>query len=255
MGYAEEAKKKADLIRAARESKTGPKPDALATLKTYAKAEDVESRIRVVVDNSGSMNGGKIEDAKKGIIEFLRNCRLNQDAVAIHLLNAGSKEEYLGSDEESAALTTLSPNIFNSTLLTDLALLASNVDTKHIYPTGGTPLFETIINALKAKPKLTRMVAFSDGDPDFGDRNREKEAIELAVSISVPIDTVFFGQAGSTGAGTMKRVADATGGIFLVFDPAKGVNFASAFKYLAPGKRLMLADKSFAEKLQRGEVK
>ena len=53
----------------------------------------------------------------------------------------------------------------------------------------------------------------------------------------------------------MQRLAEATGGIYLVFDSNKGVNFAQAFKYLSPTKRLMLMNAEFKAKLERGEVK
>jgi hypothetical protein len=53
----------------------------------------------------------------------------------------------------------------------------------------------------------------------------------------------------------MKEIASETGGIFIAFDPAKGVSFASAFKYLTSGKRLMLMNEEFKKKLESGEVK
>ena len=53
----------------------------------------------------------------------------------------------------------------------------------------------------------------------------------------------------------MRRLAEKTGGIFLKFDPAKGVDFKTAFKYLAPGKRLALMDAEFKRKLEAGEIK
>lgn len=244
--------KKEALLKAAKER--AQKTDALATTvkKEYIHAENATTKIRIVFDNSGSMAGTPLKNAKKGVVEFLRNCTVNRDAVAIHLLENPSPYTAL----------ELSPNIINSVLMTDLALLASNVDSDALTDWGSTPLFETIINAIKATPQCNRMIAFSDGDPDPYDAKKEKSAIELAVNnklngevAKIPIDTVYFGAAGTSGAATLKRVAEMTGGIFLVFDPAKGVNFATAFKYLAPVNRLQLMNEEFKAKLQRGEIK
>lgn len=237
--------------------------------KKFIPPADAINKIRIIADNSGSMGSyadysstnkfteenRKLNQAKKGIIEFLRNCVPNKDAVAIHMLNKYTRntyqEEYM-EDESS----TISDLINNSTLCTDLVLLASAVDNDAIKPIGGTPLFEVIARVLITEPKATRIVAFSDGAPDSSDTiNYEIDAIKSAQEKKIPIDTVFFGSALDKGAEVMKDIAEKTGGIYISFDPAKGVSFATAFKYLSPGKRLMLMNAEFKAKLERGEIK
>ena len=142
--------------------------------------------------------------------------------------------------------------IEQSTLETDLIKLALAVDSEAISPTGGTPLYETILKAQEATPKATRYVAFSDGEPN--NFINEEKVIEQAKKDETPIDTVFFGSSDSS-AEVMRRLAEKTGGIFLKFDPAKGVDFKTAFKYLAPSKRLALMDAEFKRKLEAGEIK
>jgi hypothetical protein len=52
----------------------------------------------------------------------------------------------------------------------------------------------------------------------------------------------------------LRYLSAQTGGYFLHFDPAK-VNFAQAFKYLAPVNRLMLASASFRADVESGVQK
>src|SRR5208282_163618 len=219
--FQDAAKRKADLINAAKARVV--KPDALAKQETkdYIKPEQADSKLRIVFDNSGSMGGKKITDAKKGVVEFLRNCTPNKDAVAIHLLE---NPRVYDRDDDYSPLRIVSSNILNSVLMTDLAMLASNIDHESIEAFSGTPLFACIIRTVEAIPAATRMIAFSDGEPNFDDRNLEKTALDKAIEAKIPIDTVYFGAAGTTGAMTMQRIAERTGGIFLVFDPSKGVD-------------------------------
>ena len=222
----------------------------------FISPENATNKIRIVVDNSGSMSTNvldkdkkestSMEEAKKGIVEFLRNCVPNKDAVAIHLLNNNTRYSY---DYDNSNLL---PNLIsNSTLETDLVAIASAVDDPSIAPTGGTPLLERLNDALDASPTCSRIVAFSDGEA-FGDKN---QVCEKARAKKIPIDTVYIGEKGEDGHLLMQYLAEHTGGICLVFDPAKGVNFAEAFKYLTPQKRLMLMNEEFKAKLERGEIK
>lgn len=257
------AAKKAALIAQAKARSI--KPDALVNSnkpKTETKiefipAEGCVNKIRIVFDNSGSMGVDKMEDAKKGTVEFLRNCVPNQDAVAVHLLEQPYERDW---DDEGdvgsiSKLGSLSPLLKTATLTSDLLSLASAVDSKANHATGGTPLYKTCQDALNAVPKASRLVAFSDGVPNYDDKNREETTIQLALREEIPIDTVFFGSSTDNGFDVMKRLASRTKGIFLHFDPAKGVDFKTAFKYLSPGKRFMLNDDNFKAALQRGDVK
>jgi hypothetical protein len=193
-------------------------------------------RIGIVMDDSGSMSGDPIKDAHKGIEEFLRSCRKNQTAVAVYPMNASPLK-----------------------LSSELPAIAQLVQS--IRATGGTPAVETLGRLIDNEP-ITRAIMFSDGSFNMhnwesGDTNytlfnqlirkkcNEKELI---------VDTVYIGpSAEDSGAINLKKIAEDTGGIFMHFVPGK-CSFASAFKYLTSGNRLMLMDKSFKEKVERGEV-
>jgi hypothetical protein len=240
---------------------------AQAALSTTSKEpikgcnpEDAANKLRIIFDNSGSMNSHVnnnwsgptlIQEARRGVVEFLRNCNPLKDAVAVHLLNRYSNGPW--DDEEDSHSSKVASLVNNATLTSDLVYLASEIDNEAIRPTGGTPLYESILSALESKPRASRLIAFSDGAPN--NFNNEDAAIASAKGMEIPIDTVYFGSAGDTGASVLKRLAEKTGGIFLVFDPSRGVSFGDAFKYLSPVKRLMLMDSDFKAKLQRGEVK
>ncbi len=179
-------------------------------------AEQMKDRIGIVFDDSASM-GSYITTAHQGVEEFLRSCRPNETAIAVYPMNS-----------------------FSYPLTKDLPMLAMRI--KSIRATGGTPLVQTLGSMLVAEP-LTRAIVFSDGGPDTKD-------ITAIVARKIPVDTVFIGNPHDTEAITFMRVlAERTGGVFLNFDPAKS-NFRTAFKYLAPGYRAMLADKSFVSQLE-----
>ena len=210
-------------------------------------------RNRIVFDDSGSM-GGYIEDAKRGMIEYLRNCVPNQTSVAIHFMNSTA---------------------FDTQLESNLMKLAADIRETNLR-SGGTPFFNTLKKALEAMPTLTRLIAFTDGVPT-DELSAEESAemssrwdtssawtssadviIKIAASTGagIPIDTVYFGEdnADRREIALLKYLSSKTGGYFLHFDPAK-VNFAQAFKYLAPINRLMLASASFRADVESGARK
>jgi len=181
------------------------------------KPGQMEHRIGIVFDDSGSMRTDMIEDAHVGCEEFLRYCEPNKTAVCIYPMNA---------DELSL-----------STNLPALALLING-----IYATGGTPLIQKLSKMLRAN-KLTRAIVFSDGCPQS-----YSDADYTAIcSMHIPVDTVFIGS--GYGSEFMQKLASDCNGIFLQFERGKS-NFRTAFKYLSPGLRYMLADSSFREKIQ-----
>jgi len=220
---------------------------ALALLQPKPTPEKVEERLGIVFDDSGSMGGEKIKDAHEGVEEFLRSCAKDKTSVAIYPMNAQPLH--------------LSLN------LPALALL-----TKEIEATGGTPLVE-VSKRLLTEESLTRMIIFSDGeagdnyatggylyDRDTSEKERSEpidEVITLAVSKKLSIDTVYiadqYDEPDNKAELLLKKIASRTGGIYLRFERGKS-NFRTAFKYLAPTYRAMLADKSFVEKLQEGKV-
>lgn len=194
--------------------------------------ESATHRIGIVFDDSGSMYGTKITDAHAGVEEFIRNCDPNNTAVAVHPMNSDCHATF--------------------PLTRKLYTVAQGV--KNYAPTGSTPLFRTLKDMLEEE-NLTRGIVFSDGEPNPGDVTGYKEiSIPLAVEKKIPVDTVYIGHKDDTNAvKLMQEIAERTGGVFLIFEPGKA-NFRTAFKYLSPGYRAMLADKSFVAKVERGEI-
>jgi Mg-chelatase subunit ChlD len=188
--------------------------------------EQCEHRIGIVFDDSGSMNHEQIASCHAGIEEFLRSCVRDQTAVCIYPMNA--------------APTSLTTN------LPALAILA-----RAIHATGSTPLQRTLIQML-SEHNLSRAIVFSDGVPDTEDE------VEFAriVAFKKPVDTVYIPSAQTrsyrpynAAREYLQKLAAATGGIFLEFAQGRS-NFATAFKYLSPGLRFMLADRSFVDRLE-----
>ena len=205
---------------AALKAKAGIPDTTLQRTQSLIKPEDATDKIRIIFDDSGSMSGTRIRDAKDGVIEFLRNCTLNQTAVAIHLLNGG----------EFHSSSVLVPILQNSTLSTDLILIASSID--EIRANGGTPLVQTCLKAIEATPQCNRMIAFSDGSPDS---TNIAGLVALSKEKKIPVDTVFIGE-DIDGEEFMRDLASQTGGIFLHFK-AGSDTFKNGLKYLAPSKR------------------
>ncbi len=223
-----------------------------ATMVKYISPNECPDRTRIVFDDSGSM-GNQIINAKNGVVEYLKNCIPNQSAVAVHFMNTHSW---------STQLTSNLPQLGTDILEAELS-------------SGGTPFFNTLKKALEATPRLTRLVAFTDGSPT--DYLRAGESDEMvgyysnqidqwimsaAVIIKIcksqqpeiPIDTVFFGSVeySQRPVQLLKYLSEKTGGFFLHFDPSKP-NIWKQLKYLAPVNRLALTDGSFRAKVERGE--
>lgn len=232
----EEAEEQAKLALAKR---TEDKKD-----EKWAIPEAMLERLRVIFDDSGSMgstqSGTKLDDAKEGTVELLKNCVPNQTAVAIHPM------EYRFTD-----LTKLTTN------LPALSILVRGIPSG-----GGTPLFETLRHAQLAEPKATRYIVFSDGCPNHYDINNHKdETIQRAIEEKTPVDTVLITQEmdeqllkESHEYKLLQEVAEKTGGFFLVFDRSK-MDFKKAFKYLSPKLRLMLMNEQVRKDLEEGKLK
>lgn len=236
---------KADRIAALKAKVAKPEDAALAKHPTYIPASECFEKIRIIFDDSSSMGHTEMENAKKGIVEFIRNCIPNQTAIAIHFLNLGNKD----SQFERKQLALVTPLLQAPTLESNLIKVASAIDNPKLGSYGGTPLFQTLLSTLKSTPQATRLIAFSDGCPD-GHKD-EDATIALAKELKIPIDTVFLGYS-TEGEELMKSIADRTGGIYLHFK--EGSSFKSSFKYLAPGQRLMLTDGNFRARVERGEA-
>ena len=181
------------------------------------KPGQMEHRIGIVFDDSGSMRPDMIEDAHVGCEEFLRYCEPNKTAVCLYPMNAD--------------VLSLSTN------LPALAVLINGIRA-----TGGTPLIQKLSKMLREN-KLTRAIVFSDGQP----QSYTQAEYDFCVKSKIPVDTVFIGS--GYGSEFMRKLASDCNGIFLQFERGKS-NFRTAFKYLSPGLRYMLADKSFKDQIQ-----
>lgn len=249
-----DAKKAA--IEAAKAKALGTGASEAAMVK-YIPPAQCPDRTRIVFDDSGSMCS-QISNAKNGVVEYLKNCIPNQSAVAVHFMNTTSW---------STALTSNLPQLGQDILEAELQ-------------SGGTPFFNTLKKALEATPKLTRLVAFTDGSPTdrlqaekseelewnnlFGSDSQSQwiQNADIIIKISkaiggekcIPIDTIFFGSAeySAKEIQLLKYLSEKTGGFFLHFDPSKP-NIWKQLKYLAPVNRLALTDGSFRAKVERGE--
>lgn len=195
-------------------------------------------RIGILFDDSASMGGTKISDAHAGTEEFLRSCNPKDTAVAVHPMNVEGR--YYGSDgHRKIPLTN--------------KMYAACVSIKTFRAIGSTPLFSSLQDMITTE-NLTRGIVFSDGEPNSDDERLMDSVLTIAVEKGISVDTVFIGSKNDTKAvEIMKTIAERTGGIFMVFEPGKA-NFRTAFKYLSPGYRAMLADKSFVAKLEEGKV-
>lgn len=208
--------------------------NAIESQINFASPSEASERIRIIFDDSGSMSEQKIDDAREGTIEFMRNCTLNQTAVAVHPLET--------------------PNFKGEAMTTNLPALSMEV--RSILAKGGTPLFETWLRALALEPKATRYIIFSDGEPN--NTINKEECISKAIELKTPCDTVFITQGYSyndnSAEALLKEIAERTGGIYLRFDRNK-VNFKTAFKYLAPTLRLQLVSDNTRKALEEGMLK
>lgn len=214
--------------------------DAAKTALAEVKPETVANRYAIGFDDSGSMSGQPLSDAKKAVSGFLASCNPLDTSVAIFPFGAEPKP--------------LS-NLFD----------VVTAYTNGIKLAGSTPLYTTLTRMLE-ESDLTRGILFSDGEPtDEHDLYRIEEhpkgdskydmtnvdlaAVNMARDKKIPIDTVFIGYGESK---VLKYIAEATGGYYLKFDDT--TSFAKNMKYLSPKYVALLANAEIKEKIQRGET-
>ena len=178
---------------------------------------EMEHRIGIVFDDSGSMHN-QMNTAHEAVEEFLRSCTKDNTAVTIYPLN-----------QEPIRLSSQLPAIA--------------IMVKNIHATGGTYIKRTTSTMFKNN-NLTRAIIFSDGSNGDGD------LMEEILTKGICIDTVYIGYDNVHAEKWIENIAKRTDGIFLKFKPGSA-NFKNAFKYLSPGLRYMLADKSFVEQIQK----
>lgn len=232
--------------------------DKAAATFSFIKPELALERVEIVFDNSGSMSGDRIKDAKEGVTEFMKACTPNETAIRVTPVDTNSAQ----------------PLSFTC----DLPAIAMRVS--ELRAIGGTPLYSKLLNALgkgnRSDLYPTRIIAFSDGSAGDGYARRESyhrydneeqagkkedspshiEMVKLAKERSISIDTCYITSHVSQDDPayiTMKAIAEDTGGIFLVFEKGK-CDFKRGFKYLTKGSRLLLMDQSFKSKLEAGQI-
>jgi len=200
-----------------------------------------ENRLGLEFDDSGSMSGQPLEDAKNAVRNFTTSCRPQDTSIAVYPMN-----------QESKPLTN------------DYDLI--NLYVGGLQIKGNTPLY-TCLSRMLDDP-ITRGVIFSDGSPtdtrpaynwnqpqltgDTPQNTLKQDTIAKAKQKEIPLDCIFIGQAESTGYNEMKWIADQTGGIFIHFQDSKSLS--SGLKYLSPGLRGMLVNAEIKAKIERGET-
>lgn len=212
---------------------------AAEAAKASLNPQDCKEKIFLLVDDSGSMGQKGIKNAKQAVSEFLRVCNPLDTAVGLY---------------------SFAPKHYDLTC--DFPLL--DVLKESLSPDFGTPLFRTLDSIFEqqkgAERGFTRVVALSDGSPDYDDVDRVSidalpesagPIISKFIANSIILDTVYIGCSETDeGARVMEKIAKQTGGIFLHFK--EGGTFAAAFKFLAPAFRAMLTDGNFKEKIEKG---
>lgn len=239
--------------------------DKAAASFTFIDPIQALERVEIVFDNSGSMGGQAIKDAKEGVTEFMKACTPNETAIRITPLNSASYEN-------------ANSNVIKFTCnLPTIAAKLAGFDAG-----GGTPLYQKIKSALTNEHRgdLTpsRIIAFSDGQAGDGYARQEQyglnydnesqagkykdseshiKVVEESKARGIVIDTCYIwdgrGEKESPTYKTMKAIADDTGGIFILFERGK-CDFRRGFKYLTKGNRLLLMDSNFKTKLEAGQI-
>lgn len=228
-----------------------PKPDApfkfgIAAKRAQAEAqlaeikpENCPHKLAIIFDDSGSMAGESLAKAKEAVRTFTTSCNPLETALAVVPLSVSE------GHKEKAKPITVNYDVLN--------LFVSSLQVS-----GGTPLYQTMIDVLKAEIKPTRLIAFSDGEPtddyykNADSPTKKGEWLQTATEAKLPHDTVYIGMENTLGYNEMKWIAEQTGGIFIHFKDAKSL--ASGLKYLSPGLRGLLTNAETKAKIQKGET-
>jgi uncharacterized protein YegL len=194
-------------------------PPQLASIEQMRK---FPHRIGIIFDDSGSMCGERITAAHQACEIFLKHCNSTDTAVFVVPMNE--------------ALISATNDHFSLNLL-----------ISKIMDTGGTPLYGSMRKALDyERPNfITRAVLFSDGSPSDSDVGIIQSYVEKKISV----DTVYIGGRDNSDNSVLQNISERTGGVYMKFSDMEKMK--AAFKYLSPGYRGLLADKSFVENLQK----
>lgn len=185
--------------------------------------EDCKNRYAIGFDDSGSMSGEAIQNAKIGVSNFLTSCNPKETSVSVFCFS--HKEIPLTVDYNSV-----------------------NVAVGALQATASTPLFHTVDSMVGHN--VTRAIVFSDGVPDYQDVTiYQEKAINLAREKRIPVDCVYIGFGDND---YMKDLAEKTGGYYLRFEDAK--TLSRQLKYLSPANIGLLANAEIKAKIERGET-
>jgi Mg-chelatase subunit ChlD len=204
------------------------------------KPEECQHRLAIGFDDSGSMDGQSIADAKKAVAGFLASCNPKDTSVAIVPFS------YICDPEGHLKAQPL-------TIQYDLI----NLYLASVQATSSTPLYGTMTKMMQDFP-ITRGILFSDGgstdkenlaEEEEEEPNKlEQKAVLLAIERKIPFDTVSIGAESEE----LKHIAEVTGGVYIFFTDTSV--FAKSMKYLAPKYVALLANAELKEKIQRGET-
>jgi Mg-chelatase subunit ChlD len=195
-----------------------------------------ENRLGLEFDDSGSMSGQPLQDAKDAVRNFLHSCKQLDTSVAVYPMNQESKP------------LTIDYDLIN--------LYVGGLEIR-----GNTPLY-TCLSKMLDDP-ITRGVIFSDGSTtdsrnpyssqlQLTGNTIKEDTIAKAKQKEIPLDCIFIGFANSPGYNEMKWIAEQTGGVFIHFQDSKSLT--SGLKYLSPGLRGMLMNPAIKAKIERGET-
>jgi Mg-chelatase subunit ChlD len=205
-----------------------------------AKASETDpatlpNRLCLMLDKSSSMSTiergseRRIDLLKTALTNFVQRCNLSDTAIAIETFPEGFE----------LALTN------SSMVLSTVSLMLGEAG-------GNTPLRSCVERVLGKHP-ITRGVIVSDGEAtdwhrydDYPDEHcvtgqASDRVLAMYKEQGIPIDCVHIAS-DSGGEALLRRIAEATGGLFIKFTDVSA--FAQAFGYLAPGFRAMLANGS-----------
>lgn len=235
--------------------------EALDKLMTSTKLPDIikttEERIRIIFDDSGSMEAKVPNSAPAGVAltkrvswantydQNLSRITLAQDATIDYMKNCKPRVTAI----EIAPLNSPAEN-----LTKNLPSLAAQVKT--ITPDGGTHLYEAIGKLVDdhGSKKYTRALIFTDGaatDRNYLTVQRPKLFTEVK-EMKIPVDLIIIGDSSeatlSPEERELKGLIESTGGTFLICKD--GNAFKEKMKYFAPLLRYMLP--AIASKDERG---
>lgn len=171
---------------------------------------NLPNRIAIMIDTSGSMAGDSIRLLERALEDFIQKSNPNDTAIAVESFPEAVRID-LTNDKQKLWLMTM-------------GLSAS----------GGTPMTYAIEYCIK-NYRLTRAIIISDGQPDY---DPGTELLTQYVDAHIAIDTVHIGNS-TYGEDCLKRISEATGGLFVKFKDIK--SFSTAFAFLLPETRAQAA--------------